>query len=157
MECKAHSCQSNRSPPPYPAHTCVSNSATIRTVAHQVPIPVGFPRQEYWSGLPFPPPGDLPDPGIKPMSLHWQADSLPLRHQWSSPPSACTHTHTHTHTHPSIYPVLTAAWITGHQSFFPPLWQSNIILRALGNSLARPMGSLGSNSHTCLHRVTWRT
>ena len=30
---------------------------------------MGFPRQEYWSGLPFPPPGDLPDPGIKPMSL----------------------------------------------------------------------------------------
>ena len=35
------------------------------TVAHQSPPSVGFPRQEYWSGLPFPPPGDLPDPGIK--------------------------------------------------------------------------------------------
>ena len=63
-------------------------------------------------------------------------------------------THAHTHTHPCIYPMLTAAWITGHQSFFPPPWQNNIILRTLGNSLARPMGSLGSNSHTCLHRVT---
>ena len=36
----------------------------------------GFSRQEYWSGLPFPSPGDLPDPGIEPSLLHWQADSL---------------------------------------------------------------------------------
>ena len=39
------------------------------TVAHQAPLPVGFPRQEHWSGLPFPSPGDLPDPGIKPVSF----------------------------------------------------------------------------------------
>ena len=39
------------------------------TVAHQTPLSVGFSRQEYWSGLPCPPPGDLPDPGIKPTSL----------------------------------------------------------------------------------------
>ena len=38
------------------------------TVAHQAPLSMGFPRQEYWSGLPFPPPGDLPDPGIEPES-----------------------------------------------------------------------------------------
>ena len=38
------------------------------TVVHQVPLSMGFPRQEYWSGLPFPSPGDLPDPGIKPRS-----------------------------------------------------------------------------------------
>ena len=38
---------------------------------------MGFPRQEYWSGLPFPPPGDLPDPGIKPESPALQADDLP--------------------------------------------------------------------------------
>ena len=38
---------------------------------------MGFPRQEYWSGLPFPPPGGLPDPGIEPHLLRWQADSLP--------------------------------------------------------------------------------
>ena len=36
--------------------------------SHQVPLSMGFPRQEYWSGLPFPSPGDLPDPGIKPKS-----------------------------------------------------------------------------------------
>ena len=41
---------------------------TPRTVAHQVPLFMGFSRQEYWSGLPFPPPGDLPEPGIEPTS-----------------------------------------------------------------------------------------
>ena len=39
------------------------------TATHQDPLPMGFSRQEYWSGLPRPPPGDLPDPGIKPLSL----------------------------------------------------------------------------------------
>ena len=38
------------------------------TVAHQAPLPMGFFRQEYWSGLPFPSPGDLPNPGIEPTS-----------------------------------------------------------------------------------------
>ena len=50
------------------------------TVAHQAPPSMGFSRQEYWSGLPFPPPGDLPNPGIKPaspVSPALQADSLP--------------------------------------------------------------------------------
>ena len=41
---------------------------TLWTVACQVPLSTEFSRQEYWSGLPFPPPGDLPDPGIKPAS-----------------------------------------------------------------------------------------
>ena len=41
---------------------------------------MGFPRQERWSGLPFPSPGDLPDPGANPGLLHWQAGSLPLSH-----------------------------------------------------------------------------
>ena len=45
-----------------------SSFATPLTVACQAPLSVGFPRQEYWSGLPFPSPGDLPDLGIKPMS-----------------------------------------------------------------------------------------
>ena len=47
------------------------------TVAHQAPLSMGFSRQEYWSGLPFPSPGDLPDPGIKPRSHALQADALP--------------------------------------------------------------------------------
>ena len=50
--------------------------ATPWTVAHQVPLSMGFPRQEYWSGLPFPSPGDFPDPGIEPGSLALQADAL---------------------------------------------------------------------------------
>ena len=55
-------------------------SATPWTVAHQAPLSVGFPRKDYWSGLPFPPQGIFPtqgsDPGL--LFLHWQADSLPL-------------------------------------------------------------------------------
>ena len=43
----------------------LSNSATRWTVEHQAPLSMGFSRQEYWSGSPFPTPGDLPDPGIK--------------------------------------------------------------------------------------------
>ena len=44
---------------------------------------MGFSRQEYWTGLPFPSPGDLPDPGVKPRSPALQADFLPLSHQGS--------------------------------------------------------------------------
>ena len=47
------------------------------TVAYQAPLSVRFSRQEYLSGLPFPSPGGLPDPGIEPVSPTLQADSLP--------------------------------------------------------------------------------
>ena len=50
--------------------------ATPWTVAHQATLSMGFSWQEYWSGLPFPPPGDLPDPRIKPRSLALHVDSL---------------------------------------------------------------------------------
>ena len=50
--------------------------ATPWTVAHQAPPSVGFSKQEYWSGLLFPSPGDLADPGIEPGSLALQADAL---------------------------------------------------------------------------------
>ena len=56
---------------------------TLWTVAHQAPLSMGFSRQENWSGWPFPPPGDLPDPGIKPESPALQVDSLPLSYQGS--------------------------------------------------------------------------
>ena len=46
----------------------MSNSVTPWTTALQAPLSVGFPRQEYWSGLPFPPPGNHPNPGTEPMS-----------------------------------------------------------------------------------------
>ena len=55
----------------------VQFSVTPCTVAHQAPLSVGFSRQDYSSGLPFPSPGDLPNPGIKPGSPALQADSLP--------------------------------------------------------------------------------
>ena len=55
------------------------------TVAQQAPLSMGFSREEYWSGLPFPSPGDLPKPGIKPGSPALQADSLP-----SEPPGNLT-------------------------------------------------------------------
>ena len=51
--------------------------STPWTVAYQAPLSIEFSRQEYWSGLPFPSPGDLPDPGIKPRSPALQADTLP--------------------------------------------------------------------------------
>ena len=60
----------------------VSDSfATPWTIACQVLLSMGFSRQEYWSGLPFPSPGNLPDPRIEPVSPALQVDSLPLSHQ----------------------------------------------------------------------------
>ena len=66
-----------------PSHSVVSRFVTPQAVAHRAPLSMGFSRQEYWNGLPFLSPGDLPDPGIKLHLLHllhWQADSLPLCH-----------------------------------------------------------------------------
>ena len=50
---------------------------SVDCVAHQAPLPMGFFRQEYWSGLPFPSPRDLLDPGTEPRSPTFQADALP--------------------------------------------------------------------------------
>ena len=60
--------------------SCVWLFATPWTVACQAPLSMGFPRQEYWSGLPFPTPGNLPNPGIELASPAWQPDSIPLGH-----------------------------------------------------------------------------
>ena len=62
---------------------CVQLFVTPWSVALQAPLSVGFSRQEYWSGLPFPSPGDLPNPGIDPVSPEasaLQVNSLPLSH-----------------------------------------------------------------------------
>ena len=59
--------------------SCVRLLATPWTVAYQAPLSLGFSRQEYWSGLPFPSPGDLPDPGIEPWSPALQADAFTTR------------------------------------------------------------------------------
>ena len=58
----------------------MSNSAISWTVACQAPLSMEFPGQEYWSGLLFPSPGDLSNPGIQPESPTWQVGSLPLSH-----------------------------------------------------------------------------
>ena len=65
--------------------SCVWLCATLWTVACQAPLSMGFSRQEYWSGLRFPSPGDLPEPGIKPGSPASQVDSLLLSHEGSLP------------------------------------------------------------------------
>ena len=57
--------------------SCVQLFETPWTIAHQVPLSMEFSRQEYWSRLPCPSPGDLPDPVIEPGSPALQADSLP--------------------------------------------------------------------------------
>ena len=69
--------------------------ATIWTVTHQAPLTMGFSRQEYWSGLSCPFPGDLPGPGIEPRTFILQADSL-LSEPLEKPPSP-THTVIHIH------------------------------------------------------------
>ena len=66
--------------------SCIRLFGTPWTVAYQAPPSMGFSRQEYWNGLPFPTPGGLPDPGIKPWSSAFQADALT-----SEPPGKSRH------------------------------------------------------------------
>ena len=66
--------------------SCVRLFLTPWTVAHQVPLSMEFSMQESWSRLPCPPPGDLLDPGIKPMSPALEVDSLPTE-PLGKPPS----------------------------------------------------------------------
>ena len=63
--------------------------ATPWTVAYQAPPSMRFSRQECWSGLPFPSPGDLPDPGIEPRSPTLQADALPSEPPGKLPKTNC--------------------------------------------------------------------
>ena len=72
------------------SHSVMLNSVIPWTVACQALLSMEFPRQEYWSGLPFPPPGDLPNPGTGPKSPALQADSLP-----SKPPGKHKETNVH--------------------------------------------------------------
>ena len=66
-------------------------SATLWTLAYQAPLSMGFSRQGYWSGLPFPSPGDLPNSGIEPRSPTLQAEALP-----SEPPRKLIQTKVYT-------------------------------------------------------------
>ena len=58
------------------AQSCPTFCNPVDCVAHQIPLSMGFSRQKHWSGLPFPSPGDIPDPGIELRSPALQADSL---------------------------------------------------------------------------------
>ena len=69
---------------------------TLWTIARQASLSMGLSRQEYCSGLPCPPPGDLPDPGITPMFPALQADSLLLSH-FGKPLDIHIHTYIHTY------------------------------------------------------------
>ena len=71
-----------RDPKCYIKNMCACSFVFVTpwTVAHQAPLYMKFSRQEYWSGLPFPPLGDLPDPGFEPTSPGLQEESLPLSH-----------------------------------------------------------------------------
>ena len=87
-------------------HSVVSDSATLWTVAHQAPLSMGFSMQEYWNGLPCLPPGDPPDPGIKPASLTSPALAGRLfttNANWEVSFYIYLYTHTHTHTHIYLY------------------------------------------------------
>ena len=70
-------------------HACsaMSNSATLCAIAHQTPLPMGLPRQEYWGGLPFLTPGDLLNPGMEPISP--TSPALASRFITTEPPGNC--------------------------------------------------------------------
>ena len=67
------------------AEFCISDSLQTHGLAYHAPLSMEFSRQEYWSGLPFPSPEDLPDPGIEPRSLTQKVDSVQLSHQGRLP------------------------------------------------------------------------
>ena len=73
--------------------SCVRIFAALWTVAHQAPLSMGFSRQEYWRGLPCPPPGDLPNPGIEPTSPALLGGFYITSTTWEAP--ICVHIHTY--------------------------------------------------------------
>ena len=89
------------------AHSVVQSCLTLYnplwTVAHWAPLSMGFSKQESWSGLPCPPPGDLPNPRIEPGSSVLQCNSLPLSHQGKPYIYIYIYIYTHTHTHIHTY------------------------------------------------------
>ena len=89
----------------------MSNSLVMLwTIDCQAPLSMGFPRQECWSGLPFPFPGALPDPGIEPSLLHWHAASLPLSN-WGSPQVSLVVVQSLSHVR-----LFVTLWIVAHQA-----------------------------------------
>ena len=73
------------------------------TGTRQAPLSMGFSRQEHWSGLPFPSPGDLPEPGIEPGSLALQADPLVFEPLGKPPTQMWAHLHVGQHKHVQVH------------------------------------------------------
>ena len=92
---------------------------TPRTVAHQVPLSMEFSRQEYWSELPFPSPGNLPNPGIEPRSPTLQADSLPIKSPRKTSSESCSVLSDSLQRHGLYSPGSSPGQNTGLGSFFP--------------------------------------
>ena len=92
------------------------------TVARQTPLSMGFSRQEYWNGLPFPSPGDLPNPGIEPGSPALQADAL------SSEPPGKPQQETSIVNYMNLYVMLfhqSRIWYSFVYNSFFPFWKPN--------------------------------
>ena len=126
------------------SHSVMSNSATPWNVVHQVPLSMGFSRQEYWSGVPFPIPGNLRDPGIESGSTVLQVESLQSNHQespyviWASPVSFTKDIHCEskfygsvfsiTHTHIKISPMHFASSSARYKAWMERELRNNCLL-----------------------------
>ena len=118
---------------------------------------MGFPRKEYWSGLPFPSPGGLPDPGIGPWSCVLKADSLPLNNQ-GSPGSCSANLKMWNFFVPLSSEMSSAVRNTEQIHPTPPLTGSETLgnlhpLQASGNQLKKNQG--GDPCPVCLTGLTW--
>ena len=111
--------------------------ATSRTVACPASLFMGFPRQEYWSELPFPSPGDLPDPGIESSLLHWQAGSLPPSHPGN----------------PFVWTSLVIVYVL---SWSVPVEDSHHLQCLVFRSAGLPTGALSWNTDTRTLRNKWK-
>ena len=100
------------------------------TRAHQASLSMWFSKQEDWSGLPFPPPGNLPKPGIKPAAPVLQVDTLPLSH-WERPVWVCqcfnVYKSPHSENRPGIFGLDSLLHLIGFISSSPSLAQSKKI------------------------------
>ena len=122
--------------------SCPTLCDPVDYIAHQAPLSMGFSRQEYWSGLSCPPPGDLPYLGIELMSPAWQADSSPLK-PWehthlslSLSLSLYIYIYIYTHTHTHIY-MYTSYWFCFSGELSPSLNQK-LAIKSLRSSRNQP-------------------
>ena len=112
---------------------------TLRLVAHQASLSMGFSRQESWSGLPFPSPGDLFHPGIEPKCPALQVDSLPTELQGNTP-----HYRWHSHHFPLDAHLCLASLLTKQNCFLFVLSQLLLLCCVSNNELCSCLYSLAS-------------